>query len=377
MTRREYLALSALAVATNCGRKRGAGFAGHALVATAGENSVTAVDLSLFRLRAQIPLNGAPRAVLTGPGKTSFVLTPGEGSLHRLDPDFQLTASKKLADQLAGFALSPDGSRLWAISGANREAFELHPATLQIARRWKLAAQPTALDVALDGSVAIVSGDSGSVERIDPGSGQRSRAELASTLGEVRFRRDGKLLVVADKGNRAISMLDSPALRKIVDLPLAMRPDHLCFDMPGGQPGGQLFVSGEGMDGIAIVFTYDTLIVEQTVLGGRDPGAMVCSTNPSYLFLASPDTSDVSILNVDSRKMIGMVEVGKRPGFVAVTTDSQYALVLNEGSGDMAIIHVGAIPRKLGDAARMRSKSAASLLTVLPVGANPVHLTIV
>ena len=75
--------------------------------------------------------------------------------------------------------------------------------------------------------------------------------------------------------------------------------------------------------------------------------------------------------------MIGMVEVGKRPGFVAVTPDSQYALVLNGGSGDMAIIHVGAIPRKLGDAARMRSKSAASLLTVLPVGANPVHLTIV
>jgi len=51
------------------------------------------------------------------------------------------------------------------------------------------------------------------------------------------------------------------------------------------QDGGELFVTGAGMDGVVIVNPYRTEITE-TVLAGHAPGAMAVSD--SLLFVASP-----------------------------------------------------------------------------------------
>ena len=88
----------------------------------------------------------------------------------------------------------------------------------------------------------------------------------------------------------------------------------------------------------------------------------------SLLFVTSPQSGDVSILNIPTRKVIGVVQVGSDPGFVIVTPDDQYALVLNRKSGDVAVLRVGGITPN-------RYKSAA-LFTVIPVGSKPVSAAI-
>jgi DNA-binding beta-propeller fold protein YncE len=146
-----------------------------------------------------------------------------------------------------------------------------------------------------------------------------------------------------------------------------MQPDHLCFNADQGQ----LFVTGEGMDGVAIVFPYNTMEVEQTVLAGRNPGVMAASgPNPAYLFVASANGSDVSILNIDTRKLIGVVDVGGQCEFIAITPDNRFALALNKNSGAMAVINIPAIRTN-------RAKSGAALFTLVDVGAKPVHAAIV
>ena len=140
-----------------------------------------------------------------------------------------------------------------------------------------------------------------------------------------------------------------------------MEPKNLCFNADAGQ----LFVTGEGMDGVAIVFPYRVLQVEQTVLAGRDPGIMAVSETPAYLFVGSASGSDVCILNIDSRKVVGIVDVAQRPEFITVTPDNQYALVLDRSSGNLAIIHIAAF--RLNPEAS-RTKSGAALFTILPVG---------
>jgi DNA-binding beta-propeller fold protein YncE len=124
------------------------------------------------------------------------------------------------------------------------------------------------------------------------------------------------------------------------------------------------------MDGVAIVFPYHTMQVEQTVLAGRAPGVMACSDRPALLFVAGRNGSNVCILNVDTRKMMRIVEVGQLPGFILITPDSQYALVLNQDSGDMAVIHIPTIQG-------FKLKSGSSLFTMIPVGDRPVHAAIV
>jgi DNA-binding beta-propeller fold protein YncE len=63
--------------------------------------------------------------------------------------------------------------------------------------------------------------------------------------------------------------------------------------------------------------------------------------------------------------------VGADPGFITVTPDGNFALVLNRASGDMAVIRAGAIVAEA--AGRLKS---APLYTMIPVGSRPVSAAV-
>ena len=83
-----------------------------------------------------------------------------------------------------------------------------------------------------------------------------------------------------------------------------------------------------------------------------------------------PLSGDVSILSIATRKVIAVVPVGSDPGFIRVTANDQYALVLNRKSGDMAILSVPAIMQK-----KNRYKTAG-LRAMIPVGSRPVSAVV-
>jgi DNA-binding beta-propeller fold protein YncE len=376
MTRREWLTLTGLALAGGCGPRRGTGYPGYALIATAGDNSVSAVDLTAFNLVKTVQLNAAPSGIVrrTTPG-LNYVLTPTSGSVHILDGNLAIIGSRRLADELTAIRLMADGKRLVAISGHARELLEIDAGNLAVINRHRLNSDPVYLEISATGCVAVSSGQHGTVELVDMMNRQHYETHLEGPVGQLRFRGDGKLLLAAKLGDHALTALTVPDLQVIADLALAMKPENLCFNFDQGQ----LFVSGAGMDAVAIVFPYNMLEVDQTVLAGRQPGVMACSANPRYLFVASDSGSDICILNIDSRKVIGLAQVGQNPSYITVTPDSQYALVLDETSGDMAVIHIPAIRSshsKSGGLPAWASVST-SLFTMLPVGDKPVEAVVV
>jgi WD40 repeat protein len=367
ITRREWIAGTGVLLSSACGRPKGTGYAGYALIATSGEDSVAVVDLTAFRLLKAIRLGAQPTAVLpAGSSGHSYVLTPATGSVHLIDGALQRTSSRQLADHLSEMRLTSDGKRLLAIAPNSHEVIEADAISLRVLRRHKLDAPAVDLDLAPAQYAAVSTGDHRTVELFHLETGQRWRAQMTGLTGTVRFRADGEVLLAANLQDRSLTALNVPSLEVIADLPLAMTPHNLCFNADQGQ----LFVSGEGMDGVAIVFPYNTLQVEQTVLAGRDPGVMACSAEPAYLFVGSHSGSDVCILDVDTRKVIGIVDIGEQPTYITTTPDSQYALVLDERAGDLAVIHIPAIRPN-------RQKTGASLFTMLPVGEKPVHAAVI
>jgi YVTN family beta-propeller protein len=191
----------------------------------------------------------------------------------------------------------------------------------------------------------------------------------AGDFGAVRFLYDNSTMIAANRGERLISLYDVSTSRLITNLPIAVRPDHLCFNRKPGNDrsdDGQLFITGDGMDAVVIVYPYYTPEVAETLLAGHTPGPMAASD--SYLFIASPQSGDVTILDIGTHKVMAVVSVGTDPGFVLVTPDDEYALVLNRKSGDVAVLRVGAIQPN-------RNKTAA-LLTMIPVGSRPVSAAI-
>jgi YVTN family beta-propeller protein len=165
-------------------------------------------------------------------------------------------------------------------------------------------------------------------------------------------------LVAADLDNNQISVYRINNPRLVAHLPIAVRPDNLEFS----RDGGQLFVTGSGGDSLVILYPYNIPEVAETILVGHDPAMMTASN--SMLFITSPASGDVSVLNIASHRVIAVLPVGTEPGQVAITPDDQFALVLNRESGNISVLSIDAIQPG-------RNKSTA-LVTVIPVGSRPV-----
>jgi YVTN family beta-propeller protein len=364
----------------SCGRHdRATGFSGYAFIANQEGGAIAAVDLEVFAVARHIRVDGSPTAVLAN-SRTArvYALTPDNGSVHEIRTD-NLTFSRKL--QVAGTALemrlSPAGDALYVLCRRPKQLVRLTLDPMQVAWTLPLPEDPADIDISPDGHTAAISSGAGcSITFVDLPS-RRSFPPLATTgeIGLVRFQplhnasraqSDSRQLIAANISQRMLSIFDVPRRRLVVDLPLAVRPDHLCFNADGGQ----VFVTGEGMDAVVVVYPYYTPQIGQTVLAGRSPGAMAASASPGYLFVANPQSADVSILDIETSKVLAVTPVGTQPSCIAITPDDQYALVLNQASGDMAVIRI----KSVTGAAHWKK---GPLFMLIPIGSKPVSAAVV
>jgi hypothetical protein len=369
LTRRTLLTLSAgsaagSAVSSACGRRRGgAGFRGYAFVANEEGQAIAAVDLEALAVARHIPLAGAPSSVVAG-SKRPFVyaLTPANGTVHEVAVD-RLSFTRKLgvAASALQMQLAPDDSALYVLARDPRALIRIGLEDWKVEWRIALPEEPVELALASDNKTGAISFGS-SLRLVDLAARKLGNPAGRGAFGAVRFLADARTVLAADGGERRLSFYDVGTARLITHLPLAVRPDYLCFNADGGQ----LFVTGEGMDAVVVVYPYHTPEVAETVLAGRAPGPMAASR--AFLFVANPPSGGVSILEINSRRVIAVASVGTDPGFITVTPDDQYALVLNRSSGDIAVLRVGAITKN--------RDRRASLLTVIPVGSRPVSAVV-
>jgi YVTN family beta-propeller protein len=371
-----------------CVPQKARGFSGYAFVANQDGGAIAAVDLQVFAVARHIRIDGSPTAVLSHPklGRV-YALTPDTGAVHEILTG-TLTFSRqlhvatlalemRLSPQLAPPQLAPQGDALYILCRKPRQLVRVALDPLRIEWTLPLLDDPADFDLSPDGAtVAISSGAGCSITFVDV---RNRRAfppmRTSGEIGLVRFQpshgdaaraqSDSRQLIGANVSQRMLSIFDVPRQRLVVNLPLAVRPDHLCFNADGGQ----LFVTGEGMDGVVVVYPYYTPQIGQTVLAGHNPGAMAVSTSPGYLFVANPKSADVSILDIETGKVLAVTPVGTEPSSITITPDDKYALILNQVSGDMAVIRIANVT-----AARWKK---GPLFMLIPVGSKPVSAAVV
>ncbi|HET8550603.1 MAG TPA: hypothetical protein VFL57_21480 [Bryobacteraceae bacterium] len=360
LRRREVLFGAAAAVA-GCRTLRG--FSGYAFVANEEGRAIAVVDLQALALVRHVALSAAPVALLSHPTREAVLaLTPENGVVHEIGvPRMQRVREVYAGPSAHRMRLSPDGGSLWVLSGPARRLYRISlgdnprvEGSLQLA--------PEATDFELSpyrNLCGVAYAGTGSVQMFDLKTGTAGRIiRVADEVGSVRFRSDGEALLVANLSGRMLTVLEAPSGRVIANLPLAVRPDNFCFH----PNGGQLFITGDGMDAVVVVYPHYVPQVAETALAGRAPAAMAASD--THLFVTSPTTGDVIVMDVETRRVIAIATAGAEPCAVVLTPGAEYALVLNRKSGDMAVILTSAI-------ARNRRKSIA-LLNMIPVGSKPV-----
>jgi YVTN family beta-propeller protein len=375
---RRGLLLSSAAGLAACARDRATGFFGFCFVANQESRSIGVVDLTRFRVRRQIPLDAAPGAVLAHPTKPkAFVLAPQAGTVYEIDASLlTLGRRARAGSEAVGMRFSRNGDALWVLYRDPASLVELPLDSFKPGRRIRLAAPPDDFDISPETEdAAIVTRNSRTVAIVSLANASITRTLQAATEPSMaRFRFDGRQLIAGSQADRSLTIYDAASLKIVVRLPLPLAPRNFCFT----PQGGQLYITGDGMDAVVTVYPYRTEVVE-TILAGRAPGAMVVTSesSPSYLLIANPETSAVTVLDVETGKLVAVVQVGRQPCNIILTPDKQYALVLNEKSGDLAVIRIFSLSGRQPGGDRIRRYKSAPLFTLIPVGEKPVSAAVV
>jgi hypothetical protein len=253
--------------------------------------------------------------------------------------------------------LSTDAKSIWLLAKDPQALIQLDLKSGRTTKTIKLSRPVTNFDLSPTAPLAAI-GSPASLINLDTGSMERA-LEMEGTVDPIRFRPDGKEVLAGRSAARLLSIADVATGRLLVDLPMPLEPERFCFTLDNG---GQMFVSGRGMDSVVIVSPYQTAI-DETILAGRAPGNMAVDLN--NLYVANPLTGDLTVIAIADRSLLAKIPVGEEPVQVMLTPDGQYCLVLNRKSSDLSVIRIS----KLGS--YQRSK-AAPMFTVVPVGDTPV-----
>jgi DNA-binding beta-propeller fold protein YncE len=361
------------AATLGCSHPKATGFRGFCVVANEAGRSIGVVDLTHFRIRKRIPLSAAPTQVLAHPTEhRAFALSRDGGALFEIDA-VKLAVVRQAHDgnTAIGMRISPANDAVWVLYSDPAVLVEYPFSTMRAGRRIRLASTPHAFDV--NGARALVA--STASRTVTLASLEAGAIERTSTMADepslVAFRKDGRHFFAASRPDRALTIFDSRTCQTVVRLPLPVEPRQ--FSMK--PDGGQLFISGAGMDAIVVVYVYQTEIAE-TLLAGKAPGVMAAMDSPAYLMVANPETNSVTVLDLDNNgRLVASVQVGQEPRSIVVTparpNQDQYALVLNEKSGDLAVIRLKSLPQ---DAESRRRPTP--LFNLIPVGEKPVSAAV-
>ena len=362
MNRRAFL----LALPTlGCPPHPSAGF--DVFVANEDSRSVAAVDLTTFSVRKVIGIEANPTAIISHPRRPAvYVLTPQTGTVHEIDPvSLSVRRKARVGSPSTSMRLAADGKSLWILSSESRSLIQLDLDGLRPGARIKLPGVPADFDLTDDQAAISLPAEGGFAIAALASAGIARMVSTGRNAQTIRFHADGRQVICGNRSDRTVTIFNLSAARVVAHLPVAVEPENFCFKADNG---GELYVTGAGMDAVVVIYPYQSY-VQETRLVGRSPGAMEVSASPTwdYLFVANTESGSVSVMDIITGKVNAVVAVGARPQHIAVTPDSQYAVVLNGGSGDMAVIRIAAIVNP-----SRRKYAPSPLFTMIPVGAKPV-----
>lgn len=363
LSRRSLLVSGLAGGLAGCASRTKNAYVGFAFVATRDSGDIAIVDLAAFSLeKKRIKPSGRPVQLIDVPNHDFLLSISDNGTVEELSvSETRITRKLKMNLVPECVWLNHDASTIWGLSTDHKTLVAVDRETMATRSQWALGRRARGIAVS-PGSPHVAVAFEGTNEvgiLRDLNDKQFLMAGMDQTPGQLRYVKNGSMLIVTHDQERQLTMVDSASGKIVVALPLPIRPENLCFN----SDGGQLFITGEGLDGVVVVYPYQSQVAA-TLLSGKSPGPMAVSSQPQYLFVTSPSTDTVSVLDVRTQKLAAVIAVGNNPRCIVFTPDNQMALVLNQRSGDMAIIRLGNIVSK-------RQKTAP-LFTMIPVGSAPV-----
>ncbi len=234
-----------------------------------------------------------------------------------------------------------------------------------ILSRGKTGSEPIVARVTPDGKSVLV------VNRGEATLGVHDASSLAlrTVVGvipqpeDVSIVPDSSLAFVLSSTERRISVVDLRRGVLLTNLELAGNPSQMLLK----PDGGELYVISPEAHGLEVINTRTHEVGDYMVLGSG-PTRGVLSGDASRLYVSDTAAGHVIPVDVANRRVIREpgprkefpVPAGQSPAALRFDPNESLALIVNQGSGDLAVIRV----------------LTNSLLTMIPVGDHPHDLAV-
>ncbi len=338
---------------------------------TTGDGNVTVVDLvklkAFSRLYAGPGLSGMrehpTRAEIFGVSSTGgyvWILNTRAN---------QITAHIPVGPLPYALDFSPDGTKLFTTTSGNDTLLALDVQSRAIIARARTGREPVMAHVTPDGKTVLV------VNRRDGSLGIHDAATLAlrgsvavvAQPEDVVVLPDSSLAFVLSRTERRLSVVDLRRGVLVTHLELSGKPT----DMLLKPDGGELYVISPEAHGLQAINTETHEVGDYMVLGSA-PTRGVLSADASLLYVSDTAAGRVTPVDVINRRIIREalsekhpekgfpIPAGDSPGALRFDPDENLLLVVNVGSGDLAVI-------------RVRTNF---LVTMIPIGDHPQDLAV-
>ncbi len=336
---------------------------------TAADGSVTVVDLVRLKAVARIAVGPGLSGMREHPSRPEiFGVSTTGGYVWVLDPRAnhftgQVTARIAVGPLPYSLDFSPDGNRVYTTASGNNTLVVIDAKSRSVVGRAATGREPVLARVTPDGkNVLVMNRRDGSLGIHDAATlALRGNVSVVSEPEDVAVLPDSSMAFVLSRSERRISVVDLRRGVLVAHLGLAGKPT----DMLLKPDGGELYVISPEAHGLQAINTWTHEVGDYMVLGST-PTRGVLSSDASLLYVSDTAAGRVTPVDIFNRRIVRdpgkgfPVQAGDAPSVLRFDPAENLLLVVNQGSGDLAVI-------------RGRTNF---LLTMIPVGDHPQELAV-
>jgi YVTN family beta-propeller protein len=284
-------------------------------VTNSGSDSVTVVDRQRDIVVGTIAVGQSPIGIVASAnGAKVYVANSGSNNISVID-----TAANRVIDTISNFgyspaelALSDDGQWLYATNPDSDNVSVIDTVSQMVIRRITVGRHPA--DIVFDKDrrkLYVANRAEHSVSIIDVDTSAVEHTVMVDLNPGGLAVQDDKLYV-ANTGSNTVSVIKIASYSVTNTIPVGQRPLRVQSGL-----SGWVYVSNANNNEIAFIYTSMDMVTKNTSVGDL-PSHMSIDTLRRKLYVVNSLSDDVSVIDLATRKVKKIIEVGRKPHGISV-----------------------------------------------------------
>jgi YVTN family beta-propeller protein len=259
----------------------------------------------------------------------AFVTNQSSDDLTIVDlATMKSVATLPIGGKPAGVAVAPDGSRACVTSPEGKYLSLIDARARRVVKKIPVEGGPFGVAFSPEGLIYVADMFGRRLIEIDPDSEKRREVAVGAMPSGVAPTPDGRFVVVADRDDNALSIVDAVSFTRVAVIPVGRHPFGVTVDAKGRRA----YTANVESDDVSVVDLATRQLVA-TIPVGKRPYSVALAQGRG--FVADQYGESVSVFDESALKPVSQIKVGEYPESVAASRDGSTVYVTNWFSNEL------------------------------------------